>query len=118
MQAALGPACHQIRDAIRKQVASVPAPLATGRDDIGLVLPVLIPEPERKHLLNIAHGKTQEYQGRGSLRSELRHLRSIGLMRTHHGRHIGDLTSGDRHDLADIVELTDLGKEWVAKLEK
>jgi CAP12/Pycsar effector protein, TIR domain len=118
MQAALGPACHQIRDAIRKQMASAPAPLAAGGDDIRLVLPALIPEPERKHLLNIAHGKTQSYQGRGSLRSELRHLLYIGLIRKHPGRLIGEFTSGNRHDLADIVELTDLGKEWVAKLEK
>jgi hypothetical protein len=118
MQAALGPACHLIRDAIRKQMASAPAPLAAGGDDIGLVLPALLTEPERKHLLNIAHGKAQGYQGRGSLRSELRHLLYIGLIRKHPGRHIGEFTSGNRHDLADIVELTDLGRKWVAKLEK
>ena len=118
MQAALGPACHLIRDAIRKQMASAPAPLAAVGDDIGLVLPALISEPERKHLLNIAHGKAQGYQGRGSLRSELRHLLYMGLIRKHPRRHIGEFTSGNRHDLADIVELTDLGRKWVAKLEK
>jgi hypothetical protein len=82
------------------------------------MLPVLIPEPERRHLLNIAHGKTQGYQGRGSLRSELRHLRSMGLIQKRSGRHIGDLTSDSVHDIAGVVELTTLGREWVAKLEK
>jgi len=68
-------------------------------------------------ILNIAHGRTRDYEGRGSLRSELRHLRSMGLIRKHSTRHIGDLTSGKTHDLADFVELTDLGRQWVAKLE-
>ena len=119
LQAALGPACHDIRTAIRKQTTSRTAIAATkADDDIGLMLPLVIPEPERKHLLNIAHGKTQGYKGRGSLRSELRHLRSMGLIQKCSGRNIGDLTSGNVHDLAYFVELTDLGKQWVAKLAK
>ena len=91
---------------------------ATDADNIRLKLPMLVPEPERKHLLNFAHCNTQGYKGRGSLRSELRHLRSIELIRSCSGRHIGDLKAGDVHDLADFVELTDLGRQWVAKLEK
>jgi len=118
MQAALGPACHQIRLAIRDQPTSPPTPSPTDVDDVRLILPMLIPEAERKHLLNISQGKTEGYQGRGSLRSELRHLRYMGLIRKRPDRHIGDLTSGNRHDLADVVELTDLGREWVAKLPK
>ncbi len=31
-------------------------------------------------------------------------------------RHIGELTSDQVHDLAKFVELTDLGKQWVARL--
>jgi hypothetical protein len=120
LQAALGPACHDIRGVIRKQAAfaSRKAAAATGADDLRLMLPVLIPEPERRHLLNIAHGKTQGYQGRGTLRSELRHLRSMGLIQKHSGRHIGDLTSDGAHDIADVVELTNLGREWVTTLEQ
>jgi len=84
---------------------------------MGLMLSVLIPEPEQKHLLNIASGKTKGYKGRGSLRWELRHLRSIGLIRKRAGRHIGELKSEGVYDLADILELTDLGRQWVAKLK-
>lgn len=116
LQAALGPACYDIRTAIRKHVTSHKAVPPTIHD-MGLLLPMLIPKPEQKHLLNIAHGRTQGYKGGGSLRSELRHLRSIGLIRKHPGRNIGELISDNVYDLADLVELTDLGKQWVTKLE-
>jgi hypothetical protein len=38
-------------------------------------------EAERKHLLNLGRGRTSNYQGRHSLRSELRHLRWMGSWR-------------------------------------
>lgn len=116
LQAALGPACHDIRGAIRKHTA-LRNPTIPNTQDMGLMLSVLIPEPEQKHLLNIADGKTKGYKGGGTLRSELRHLRSIGLIRKHADRHIGDLKSEGTYDLADILELTDLGRQWVAKLK-
>ena len=115
LQAALGPACHDIRLAIRKHTV-LRNPASPNTQDLGLLLPVLIPEPEQKHLLNIADGKTKGYKGGGSLRSELRHLRSIGLIRKHADRHIAELKSDGVYDLADIIELTDLGRQWVAKL--
>jgi hypothetical protein len=118
MRAALGPACNEISSAIRKHAASSKTAGAADADVLRTLAPILIPEPERVHLLNIAHGMTQGYKGRGSLRSELRHLRSLGLIQRHPGRHIADLTSDNIHDIADVVELTDLGREWVAKLEK
>jgi hypothetical protein len=115
LQAALGPACHDIRLAIRKH-SMLRNPASSNAQDLELLLPVLIPEPEQKHLLNIADGKTKGYKGRGSLRSELRHLRSLGLIRKHADRHIAELKSDGVYDLADIVELTDLGGRWVQKL--
>jgi Predicted nucleotide-binding protein containing TIR-like domain len=118
LQAALGPACNEIRTAIGRQTLSRKAGAATDVNDLGLVLPVLLPEPEQRHLLNIAHGKTKDYRGRGSLRSELRHLRSLGLIQTHSGRHVGDLTSGEVRDIADVVELTELGRQWSARLDR
>ncbi len=117
LQASLGPACHDIRTAIRKHTVSR-NPAAQNVQELGLFLQVLIPKPEQTHLLNIANGKTKSYKGGGSLRAELRHLRSIGLIRKHADRNIGELTSdGGVYDLADIVELTELGQQWVAKLE-
>jgi len=115
LQAALGPACHDIRLAIRKHTV-LRNPASPKTSDLELLLPVLIPEPERQHLFNITDGKTKGYKGGGSLRLELRHLRSIGLIRKHADRNIGELESGGVYDLADILELTDLGRRWVAKL--
>jgi predicted nucleotide-binding protein len=61
LQAELGPACHDIRLAIRRQAAL----RNTGTPDTqDLVLSVLIPEPEQKHLINIAAGKDKELQRR------------------------------------------------------
>jgi len=116
LQAALGPACHDIRAAILKH-AALRTPAIPRTEDMGLMLSVLIPEPEQKHLLNITTGKTRDYKGGGSLRSELRHLRSMGLIRMHADRRIGELKSEGVYDLADILELTDLGRQWVAKLK-
>jgi CAP12/Pycsar effector protein, TIR domain len=116
LQAALGPACHDIRMAIRKHTA-LRNPSSPNMQDIGLMLSVLIPEPEQTHLLNIAAGKTKDYKGGGILRAELRHLRSMGLIRKHGDRHIGELTSEGTHDIARVVELTDLGRQWVARLK-
>jgi Predicted nucleotide-binding protein containing TIR-like domain len=115
IQAALGPACYDIRLAIRKH-AVLRNPASPNAQDLGLLLPVLIPEPEQKHLLNIADGKTKGYKGRGTLRSELRHLRSMGLIKKHAARYIGELKSEGVYDLADIIELTDLGRQWAARL--
>lgn len=115
LQAALGPACHDIRTAMQKHPSRAATP-AGQAIDAGLLLPALIPDPERRHLLNLAHARTR-YEGRGSLRSELRHLRAVGLIRSRESRPIGDLTTGKTHDLSDFVELTELGRQWVAKLE-
>lgn len=114
-QAALGPACHDIRLAIRRHTV-LRNPANPKTSDLKLLLPFLIPESERKHLFNIADGKTKGYKGGGTLRTELRHLRSIGLIRKHTDRHIGELKSDGVYDIAQVLELTDLGQQWVATL--
>jgi len=50
-------------------------------------------EAERKHLLNLGSGRTSNYQGRHSLRSELRRLRWMGLLAMKRGRNIGNQRS-------------------------
>lgn len=116
LQAALGPACHDIRQAIRKHTV-LRNPENPKSTDLRLLLPVLIPEAERKHLFNLADGRTNGYKGGGTVRAELRHLRSMGLIRKHTDRNIGDLKSDGVYDLADILELTDLGRQWVERLK-
>lgn len=118
MLAALGPACNKVRRAIQ-QVSSLPASVRReDGDDLGLALSLVVPEPEQKHLLNLVDGKTKGYEGRGSLRSELRHLVSIGLLEKLPGRNIGDMTSGAVHDLAEFVRLTDRGMRWVDRIKQ
>jgi hypothetical protein len=116
LQAALGPACHDIRTAIRRQ-AVLNDPVDSTVSDFGAMIPLLIPEPEQKHLINIFDGRTKNYRGGGTVRAELRHLRTIGLIQKHANRNIGELTAGS-HDIGDIVELTDLGRRWAKKLKK
>ena len=70
----------------------------------------MTPEPEQKHLFNLHDGRTKGYQGRGTLQAELRHLAASGLLVRKQGRTIGEMRRGTVFDLADYVELTDLGK--------
>jgi len=111
--AAMGAGCNKVRRAI--QLAST-----SNREvgDLGLALSLAVPEPQQKHLLNVAKGKTKGYEGRGSLRSELRSLVSMGLLEKLPGRHVGDMKSGMVYDLADFVNLTDRGRRWVERIKQ
>lgn len=111
--AALGPACNKARRAIEEVSTS-------NREvsDLGLALSLAVPEAQQKHLLNLAEGKTQRYEGRGSLRSELRNLASMGLLERLPGQQIGDMKSGVVYDLADFVKLTDRGSRWAERIRQ
>ena len=86
-------------------------------DDISLMLPLLLPKTERNHLMNLDLGQTF-YKGRSALRSEIRRLRSIGLLEMLPGRNVGHMESGKDFDLADYVRLTDLGRRWVSRIKQ
>lgn len=83
-------------------------------DEFGLILPVLLPPPERMHLLNLALGNTKEYTGNDSVRTELRRLRSIGLV--NNSQPIANIRDGATFDLSNFVHLTDLGQKWIPRL--
>src|SRR6266446_2395336 len=85
-------------------------------EDIRLIIPLLFRDEERKHLSNLARGKTAGYHGGGPLREELRRLCSIGLLQRRGSHHIGELHSDVVFDLSEYVELTDLGRRWVRRL--
>lgn len=116
LQAALGPACFEVRNAIQRLPSETTSP-SKYAPDIESFINFVLTEAEKKHLLNLARGRTQKYKGRSSVRKELRNLRSRGLIRKHTHRHIGDLESGKIHDLSDFVELTELGQKWASKLD-
>jgi hypothetical protein len=84
--------------------------------DLRLIIPLLLPDAEHKHLRNLAAGRTQAYRGSENLRGELRHLRMIGLIRMVEGHWVSHLDDKREVDLAEFVELTDLGKQWANKL--
>ncbi|MCA1612858.1 MAG: hypothetical protein LC800_01645 [Acidobacteria bacterium] len=50
-------------------------------EDITLIMPLLFTKAERRHLLNLANGKTTEYRGSSVLRAELRRLRWVKRIR-------------------------------------
>ena len=85
--------------------------------DIALILPFLLQDKEVRHIRNLFVGQTEKYQGSGALREELRRLRSIGLISKKAGRNIGDMRDGVMLDLADNVELTELGRRWAHRLQ-
>jgi hypothetical protein len=106
----------------RVELSEVREKLARQSDDLAVIrmmLPFLLPDNERIHLTSLARHLTANYKGRGSLRTELRRLRSIGLVWMRgQDRHIGQLTSGMTFDLADFVELTPLGEYWARRIEE
>ena len=83
-----------------------------------LVLPLLLPKPEQQHLLNLGAGNTSQYQGNPFLRSELRRLRSMGLLEKHVDRNIGDIRDNLTVDLSHYVYLTKNAMEWVKIIRK
>jgi hypothetical protein len=87
-------------------------------EDITLILPLLLPKEERKHLLNLAEGKTAEYKGCATLRVELRRLRTAGLIKSRPETFIGQMNDGSNLDLAKFVELTMLGERWVRRIKE
>ena len=86
-------------------------------DDIALMLPLLLPDKEIKHLKNLANATTEKYRGSHALRGELRRLRSMGLLTNHQNRPIGEMKDGSEFDLANYVELTQLGRRWALRIQ-
>lgn len=85
-------------------------------EDMSLMLPFLLPPAERKHLLNLVGGATRNYEGRHALRSELRRLRSFGLIKMRGDKQVGMMKDDMKFDLQDFVELTDLGRRWCRRI--
>jgi hypothetical protein len=84
-------------------------------DLLQLLAPLVLSEPERRHLLNLHRGKTTEYVGNHEVRTELRRLRYLTLITN--SRPVGSATDGTIFDLKDIVQLSPLGTKWAQQLE-
>lgn len=60
-------------------------------DDVRFVLTLLLQDSEREHLRKLETGETQNYVGRHQLRTELRRLRTLGLIANVGNRRIGEI---------------------------
>jgi hypothetical protein len=83
-------------------------------DEIRFVLESLVTATELAHLKNLGKGSTSKYRRNDSLQAELRRLRSIGLIKSK--RYIADMPA--EFDLAEWVELTDRGADYLRRIEK
>jgi hypothetical protein len=129
--AALGAACDKVRHAIRRfGPLETIVELARRQTEVSerqhlqdskmrefeLIVPLLLPKEEQDRLKNLATGKTTRYTGSHELRTELRRLRSLGLVEMTGRGYIGDLTDDKVVNLAEFVRLKGLGSRWVERL--
>jgi hypothetical protein len=96
---------QQDQDAQRKEL-----------DNVRFVLTLLLQHAEMEHLRNLNAGNTQNYVGSHALRSELRRLRTLGLISNCNGHKISELTDKRVVDLKTVVQLTARGREYLEKL--
>jgi DNA-binding MarR family transcriptional regulator len=82
---------------------------------MSLLLPLVLTEAEGKHLKNLAENAT-DYAGSQAVRSEMRKLRAMGLIRKLPDQHIGSMKDGVRIDIARLVELTPFGRRLLQQL--
>jgi hypothetical protein len=91
--------------------------LKSRQDSMEMILPLLIPEHESRHLRNLLRSRTASYRGTRPMREELRRLRAMSLIEMKGDRHVGDMKDGHRFDLSNFVELTPLGRECAQRLQ-
>jgi hypothetical protein len=87
----------------------------TQLQDISLILPLLIPQSERKHLAELGSNQKNLYQGCSSLVRELRRLRSVDLVT---GQAIHRLEHMSNFYLDRYIKLTEFGKRWVDRINE
>jgi hypothetical protein len=130
-QAAVGPACDDIREMIRSlgfsearmntQVRAVQDEQARQRADIEGILRFLlesfVTEYERAHLKHLASGEPFPFKRADAFAAELRKLLSLGLLVRRPGRGVRSLfEAGD--DVRNHLEITDRGRAYVAYLHQ
>jgi len=85
-------------------------------EDIRLILPLLLHGGEVKHVKNLFERTTSGYTGSHPLRSELRRLRSIRLLKNMKDHTVSEMRDGKKIDLATYVFLTKLGRDWARRI--
>jgi hypothetical protein len=85
-------------------------------DDVRFALTLLLMDRERGHLSKLKSGDTRDYVGSHDLRTELRRLRTLGLIASLPDRAVSEIKDGQKIDLAGFVTLTERGNQYLAKL--
>ena len=86
-------------------------------EDLRLVLELVPTDSERQILRELLQGSSQ-HTGSEERRTQLRRLGGIGLIRRRDGRSISEIRDGDRRDLAELVEVTDRGRSYLARFDE
>jgi hypothetical protein len=85
-------------------------------DNVRFILTLVLQHAEKEHLKNLMSGATQDYVGNHALRTELRRLRTLGLIANRKDQAIAGIKDGQRLDLKSVVQLTPRGKEYLEKI--
>jgi hypothetical protein len=78
----------------------------------------LLPKNEQAHLVNLAKKRTAGYRGNHALRSEIRRLRSLGLISMRGDQQVRYMKDGTAFDLAGYVKLTEPGEGWARTIQE
>jgi hypothetical protein len=78
-------------------------------DDIRMIVAIVLPKQEQNHLVNLLLGRTDDYHGGAVMRTELRHLASLELIRRRPNHSIEEMRSNKAFNLKDYVQLTEIG---------
>jgi hypothetical protein len=85
-------------------------------DDVRFVLTLLLQEREIQHLRALEEGSTKDYVGNHDVRTDLRKLRTLGLIRNFKDHKIAELADNCKLDLKTVVELTERGQKYLERL--
>ena len=84
---------------------------------LGDLLPLVLPDDLFVHLKNLSNHRTRPYYGNEPLQLNLRRLRGMRLIESLPGKYLSRLPEGE-FDLADWVDLSETGREWIATAAK
>ena len=87
-------------------------------DNVRFILTLVLQYNEKQHLKNLLNGNTENYVGNHVLRTELRRLRTLGLIANRQDQSISGIKDGQRLDLSSVVQLTDRGREYLEKIRE
>lgn len=101
-----------------EEIKNNQAQQAAQLQDIILAISLSLPKTERKHLENLLNGKTANYIGNHNVRTELRHLRGLGLieMVDADNNPVAKIENKSKFDLKEFVQLTKLGKKSIERI--